>query len=130
MPPTPISPNGAPILHGEGVAAVRKKIEDAFCDVRRTSVERAERAEIEIEIIDDTDLDAMIVENIQITDDSEVIEVEWIEIAEDSDIGTCLRDAEEQQLVVDDPISKAWCISVPLEDATTLFSEALREMGE
>jgi hypothetical protein len=42
------SPNGAPVCTGAGVAAVRKRIEDAFANVRTDVRTKSDQPEIEI----------------------------------------------------------------------------------
>jgi hypothetical protein len=134
-----ISPNGAPILHGEGVAAVRKKIDDAFNDVRSTSAERAERAEIDIEVVDNIEL--MIADSVQLVEGFEIeeIEVELIELDMEQDPEACIRDADEHasipqqaqpQHAVGDYHWGAYHISVPFEDSATVIEQALRALGE
>lgn len=57
-----ISPNGVPILHGEGVAAIRKNIQAAFAAARVADVAKNidTSNEISIEIIDPVALNNLI----------------------------------------------------------------------
>jgi hypothetical protein len=129
------SPSGAPILRGDGVAAVRKKIEDAFNDVRSTKVERAE---IDIAVADNIEL--MIADGVQLVEGFEEVEVELIELDAEQDPEVYIREADEHAAIqqqahqreqsVGDYHRGAYHIDVPTEDSETLIEQALRSIGQ
>jgi SHS2 domain-containing protein len=113
-------------MSGAGLAAVKKRIEEAFNDVRTTGVESPE---IDIEIIDDRSLDIMITESVEFVEwTEEVVDVEVIELEAEQDVEACFRDAEQtiQQHADGDHPGAVYYISVPREDSTTLIEQALR----
>jgi hypothetical protein len=110
-------------MSGAGVAAVKKRIEEAFNDVRTA---RVERAEIDIQVSDD--IDVMISESVEFVEwTEEVVDVEVIELEAEQDVEACFRDAEQtiQQLTDGDYASGVYYISVPFEDSATLIEQAL-----
>ena len=111
-----LSPNGAPILNGEGVAAVRKKIEDAFRDAR-TNV-RTHSAKTRIETAEKTQVEVFV----------EVKQTEPCERSLETKASLYLRAAEKhiKHAVGRRRHGHAYHISVPTEDAANLIEQALR----
>ena len=126
-----ISPNGAPILHGTGLAAVHKKIQDAFIAARTDEAPHVESDSLDLPP-DIKFIDESLIES---APDVELIEIEDVSLTT-----ACDAAAEEASLqavklqppqaVVSDYVAGAWVIEPIVEDPSTIIAEALRELGE
>lgn len=115
------SANGAKIMSGAGVAAVRKKIEDAFEKCRDVPTHiRTNSAETRIETVE--------LEETEVTVVLEVKQTELVQRTLEAKARLYVRAAEKhiQHIAARRHHGGMYQISVPVEDAVTLIDQALR----
>ena len=108
-----VSPNGAPILQGEGVAAVRKKIEEAFRDARINVPTHSEETRTEIADLETTEIKVVMAVKQTTLEEKAILYFRAAEKHINHVTGRRRQGGVHH-------------ISVPTEDAATLVDQALR----